>query len=65
MHNGPAILRIFLLCYGVQSLCTHIALKLTNAKALIVHGHVLQMLILDSLALISTAIKINVNIGKQ
>ena len=38
MHNGPAILLIFLLCYVVQSLCTHIALKLPNAKALIVHG---------------------------
>ena len=32
MHNGPAILLIFLLCYVVQSLCTHIALKLPNAK---------------------------------
>ena len=57
MHNGPAILLIFLLCYVGQSLCTHIALKLRNAVALIVMDHVLQMLILDSLALISTAIK--------
>ena len=38
MHYGPEILLIFLLCYAVQSLCTHIALKLDNAKALIVHG---------------------------
>ena len=66
MHNGPAIPLIFLLCYVVQSLCTHMALKLPNAKGVdSFMDHVLQMLILDSLALISTAIKINVNIGKQ
>ena len=38
MHNGHEILLIFLLCYAAQSLCTHIALKLGNAKALLVHG---------------------------
>ena len=46
MHNGPAILLIFLLCYVVQSLCTHIALKLPNAKGVdSFMDHVLQMLI--------------------
>ena len=35
MHYGPTILPIFLLCYIVQATCTEIALKLRNAKALI------------------------------